>query len=152
MIKSLQELDSFAEQFLKLIEPDSIVLLSGDLGAGKTTFVQFCGKKMQVKAAITSPTFNLLNQYRALLRDKNVVLFHLDLYRLKGNDNAIDLDFTSLAKGEHFVTFIEWPEKVKVDWSILSKNIINLQINVIWPEKEQPDVASLAREIKLEVN
>ena len=87
-----------------LVDGDLIVL-SGDLGAGKTCFTQGLGAGLGIKQRITSPTFTLANAYEGRLG-----LNHLDVYRLNGVDEALDLDLAELA--ERGVTVIEWGEKL----------------------------------------
>lgn len=109
-IDNLAELEQLAADFLKEISLPATVLLSGDLGAGKTAFVQVCARQLQVKESVTSPTFNLLNSYKALWQHEPVSLLHYDLYRLKKDAPVEDLFYNDL--GENTISFIEWPERL----------------------------------------
>ena len=84
----------------KLLKPDSIICLNGDLAAGKTTFTKGIGKALGVKRVINSPTFTLLKIYEG-----DLTLYHIDAYRLAENDADLGFD-------EYFdlggVTVIEW--------------------------------------------
>lgn len=82
-----------------------LIVLTGDLGAGKTCFTQGLGAALQVEDRITSPTFTLVSHYDGRLR-----LNHLDVYRLDGPDETLDLDLPELA--EDGVTVIEWGERI----------------------------------------
>lgn len=82
-----------------------LLVLSGDLGAGKTCFTQGLGAGLDVEDRITSPTFTLVSTYDGRLR-----LNHLDVYRLDGPGDALDLDLPELA--EDGVTVIEWGERI----------------------------------------
>ena len=88
------------------VSPGSVLALSGDLGAGKTTFVQGLAQGLGIDVPIQSPTFVYLNCYEGRLP-----LFHFDLYRMKGAD-----DFFALGFDEYFevggVCAIEWPERI----------------------------------------
>lgn len=97
---------SFGKHLATLLPPDSILALFGDLGAGKTTFVQGLSTGLKIHSPIQSPTFNYLNIYEGTLP-----LYHFDLYRLKDHN-----DFFSLGFEEYFekqgITAIEWPERI----------------------------------------
>ena len=86
-----------------LLPNGSVVLLMGDLGAGKTTLVRGVAEALGIEEKITSPTFNIMKIY---FKGKRV-LIHIDAYRLEDNDSDIGLDeFIGTDKG---LTFIEWP-------------------------------------------
>ena len=82
-----------------------LVALTGDLAAGKTCFTQGLGTALGVDEPITSPTFTLANRHRGRL-----VLHHLDVYRLAGEADAIDLDLDELL--ETGVVVVEWAERI----------------------------------------
>jgi tRNA threonylcarbamoyladenosine biosynthesis protein TsaE len=91
-----------------LLQTGDVVCLSGDLGAGKTTFVQGIAKGWGSIDSVSSPTFVLVNVYR---RQDGVSLSHLDAYRLESADEAEDLDLLPLM--ENGPVLIEWPERIK---------------------------------------
>ncbi|MCL2229074.1 MAG: tRNA (adenosine(37)-N6)-threonylcarbamoyltransferase complex ATPase subunit type 1 TsaE [Firmicutes bacterium] len=103
-----------------------VVLLHGEMGAGKTTFVQGVLKLLGVKDAVTSPTFTIINQYE--VGDQN--FFHADLYRIKDQSELLNTDFFEILGGKN-VFFVEWPYN-NVDKKVY-KNIdaINIKIEVI---------------------
>ena len=88
-----------------LLQPQDVVCLIGDLGAGKTTFVQGLAAGWGSLDPVSSPTFVIVNLYRRL--DKRQ-LFHLDAYRLSGPAEAADLDLDAMLEGGSLV--IEWAD------------------------------------------
>jgi tRNA threonylcarbamoyladenosine biosynthesis protein TsaE len=88
-----------------LLHPGDVVCLIGDLGAGKTTFVQGLAAGWGSLDPVSSPTFVIVNLYRRL--DKQL-LYHLDAYRLSGPAEAVDLDLDAMLEGGSLV--IEWAD------------------------------------------
>lgn len=82
-----------------------VIGLSGELGSGKTTFVQGFAKALGVKTKVISPTFVLMKKY------KNI--FHIDAYRIKNPKEILDLGWKDLIKNPENIILIEWPEKIK---------------------------------------
>lgn len=87
-----------------LLEAGDVLLLAGDLGAGKTTFTKGIGKALGIKRTINSPTFTIVKEYNGTLD-----LYHLDLYRLDGLGNDFDLEDYFTRDG---VVVCEWPNNV----------------------------------------
>src|SRR5690606_621880 len=105
--RSVEETRALAAALAELARPGDIVVLAGDLGAGKTAFAQGFGAELGVAERMTSPTFTLVNQYR----DGRPALNHLDVYRLAGSDEVFDLGLTELLD-EGGVTLIEWGDTI----------------------------------------
>jgi len=108
--KSSKQTLQLGEKVGKNISQGVSIALKGELGAGKTTFVQGLAKGLGVseKYYITSPTFNIINEYPAPL----FTLCHLDLYRLGSADELEDIGFDDLV-GENHIIIVEWPEILK---------------------------------------
>ncbi len=106
-IKDLSETESAARRLAKALSPGDVVILSGDLGAGKTAFVRCLAYALGVPedVPITSPTFALVHEYE----EAAPPLVHADLYRLGHPDELIEL---GLGRIEGAVTFLEWGERL----------------------------------------
>ncbi|NOX33002.1 MAG: tRNA (adenosine(37)-N6)-threonylcarbamoyltransferase complex ATPase subunit type 1 TsaE [Deltaproteobacteria bacterium] len=93
--------------FGKKITQGISIALKGELGAGKTTFVKGLARGLGVseKYYITSPTFNIINEYPAF----SFTLYHLDLYRLGSSDELEAIGFDDLIGGNHIIV-VEWPD------------------------------------------
>ncbi len=93
-----------ARSFLPRLSPGDVVCLEGDLGAGKTTFVQALAAAAGVERPVTSPTFCLVSEYAA----RDWPLVHMDLYRLSGPDDVLDIGWEDFVS-RNAVIFAEWP-------------------------------------------
>ena len=106
-LPSLDQIDKAADEFLKAVGNIRVIAFSGELGAGKTTFIQALCRKLGVTGEVSSPTFSLVNEY--FTQDGSSV-FHFDLYRIEEPEELFDLGYE-----EYFFSgdrcFIEWPEK-----------------------------------------
>lgn len=104
--KSAEETRNLAAKIMLNLRPGDVVLLTGDLGAGKTTFVGGALASLGYKDHVISPTFNILKCYFEV--SPNV--FHIDAYRLE--DQNIDIGLDEYIEGNG-VTFIEWPKFIE---------------------------------------
>jgi tRNA threonylcarbamoyladenosine biosynthesis protein TsaE len=108
------QLRQIAHELSQSLQPGSVIALRGDLGAGKTTFVQHLADALGVAGAVTSPTFTLQKQYQT---DKEVILHHFDWYRLERAEEIVQLGVADLwQNGDNgqrpaTITVIEWPER-----------------------------------------
>lgn len=108
---SPQETEKFGIKLSQKLRGGDIVLLSGDLGAGKTSMVKGIAKGFGIKNEITSPTFTLMNIYD--IKDKKInTLVHIDTYRLKHEKELIEIGVEDYLGKENTVCLIEWPEKI----------------------------------------
>src|SRR5699024_8969049 len=99
-INNIEETEQLAEKLATLISGGTVILLAGNLGAGKTTFTQFVGSALGVRRRMSSPTFNIIKSYNA----GNFIVHHMDCYRLENSDE--DLGFDEYFN-EHDVSIIE---------------------------------------------
>lgn len=107
VIAGLAGLQDAAENFLGIIGDIPVLAFSGEMGAGKTTFIQALCKVLGVQVDVNSPTFSLVNEYFTANGES---LFHFDLYRIEDAEELFDMGYE-----EYFYSgkrcFIEWPEK-----------------------------------------
>lgn len=102
---SKEETIKLGEYVSKLFKVGDIILLTGDLGAGKTTFTQGVANGLDIKEKVISPTFNILKCYF----NNKLNLYHIDAYRLE--DNKSDIGLEEFIEGDG-VCLIEWPNYI----------------------------------------
>jgi tRNA threonylcarbamoyladenosine biosynthesis protein TsaE len=143
--KSVEETEEIAKIFIndfilpeKSREKAFVVGLYGDLGAGKTTFMKYLAKNLDVKETIQSPTFVIMKKYdlsveKTGLRDTSkeeskkkesdlsylvprtsyCYLYHIDAYRIESNDEMLKLGWNEIISNPKNIIFVEWPEIIK---------------------------------------
>jgi len=137
-----------AKNFSKIIKKGDVVFFHGEIGVGKTTFIRYLINYLQVKnhlnpTEITSPTFNLVNEY-----DVGVfIIQHYDLYRLTNSDETRNIGL--LENQKEILTLIEWPEKIN--------NKINNKIDLFFEYAENMNkrflsIKGLSKEKLNEIN
>ena len=120
-LSSEKKTEEFASKFLKKIKPGCSVFLYGEIGVGKTTFIRYLINEFQKIneleiTEVTSPTFNLLNEYQI----NELKINHYDLFRLKSAEEIKNLDLFEDSKNT--ITLIEWPQIIKEK----PKNLVEL--------------------------
>lgn len=110
---------SIASQLAELLEPGDVLTLSGDLGAGKTTFAQGLAEGLGVADQVNSPTFTLIREYEG-----RIPLYHMDVYRLGEQAAAEDLGIDEYLYGDG-VSVIEWAEYIE---SLLPEDYLQIMI------------------------
>jgi len=117
--KNIKETTELAKIFYQKILKESIknkgatvIGLSGDLGAGKTTFTQMVAKHLGIKNKISSPTFVIIKKYPLKKMKNYKFMFHLDAYRLKNEKELLHLGWEEIINKKEHLVFIEWPENV----------------------------------------
>ena len=117
---SADETVELGKKIGKNLIPGDVILLTGDLSAGKTTITKGIGASLGVKRVINSPTFTIVKEYNG-----DCPLYHLDLYRLDGLNNDFDLEEYIESDG---VCVIEWPFQVS---EILPKEYLEIKLERI---------------------
>jgi tRNA threonylcarbamoyladenosine biosynthesis protein TsaE len=104
-----------------------VITLTGDLGAGKTTFVQQVGAQLGVSETIVSPTFTIMKRYQ-VENNRFEQLIHIDAYRIEQEDEVLPLGLPALIKEPASIVCIEWPEKIPS--AILDQAVaVSIEIN-----------------------
>ncbi|WP_159564534.1 tRNA (adenosine(37)-N6)-threonylcarbamoyltransferase complex ATPase subunit type 1 TsaE [Streptococcus halichoeri] len=119
------ELIALGAKLGRLLKAGDVLILSGDLGAGKTTFTKGLAKGLAIEQMIKSPTYTIVREYQGRLP-----LFHLDVYRIGNDPDSIDLDDFLYGDG---VTVIEWGELL--DQSLFS-DVVTIELRIV-PEGRQ---------------
>ena len=120
-LSSERETEELASTFLKKIKPGCFIFLYGEIGVGKTTFIRYLINQFQKLnkleiTEVTSPTFNLLNEYQI----NDFKINHYDLFRLKSTEEIKNLDL--FEDNKNTITLVEWPQIIKEK----PKNLIEL--------------------------
>lgn len=118
-INSAEQMQALGAALGKTAQPHDLLLLNGDLGAGKTTMTQGLGRALGIRRPVKSPTFTIVREYR----EAKMPLFHMDFYRLE-NDDLSSIDLNGYL-GEPGLVVIEWPQLIMKD---LPKDYLQLTI------------------------
>lgn len=143
--QSFQETQEIGKELSKNLIPGQIICLSGELGTGKTTFVQGILKGLKVRGPYTSPTFLIMKQYKKENTRHNLptnkqekqnsnklqTLYHIDAYRINEKD-ILNLGWEEIISQPGNLIVVEWAERIK---KIIPENA--QWINFYWEEKEK---------------
>jgi tRNA threonylcarbamoyladenosine biosynthesis protein TsaE len=102
-------LEELASRVAQVLGPGDVVVLSGEVGVGKTTFVRAAARSLGVTERVTSPTYQLARSYEGLKDGRRVIVNHMDLYRLEGIEERDVLELEDYLEPDA-VTFIEWAD------------------------------------------
>lgn len=125
-ILSFEELNRLASKLGEIVEENTVIALIGDLGTGKTTFVQTFAKSLGVTENLKSPTFNYYLEYRS----GRMPLFHFDVYRLSEAEEVYEVGYEDCINGDG-VVLIEWADIIK---SELPKEYIEIKL---WYDEDE---------------
>ncbi len=118
IVHSVEETYALASRIADELEGGEVILLNGDLGAGKTTFTKGLAKALGVEEEVTSPTFTILNTYDS----GRIKLNHLDMYRVENSDELAELGIED-CMDEESVTVIEWNKYERFDGKVIKIDI-----------------------------
>jgi len=119
--RSPAETQAIGERLARELPPDSVIALEGDLGVGKTTFVQGMARGLGIHRPITSPTFNIYSIYRG-----DRMLVHLDAYRLENATSAEELLIEDFLQPPYCLV-VEWPSRIAA-WLPVGTRMLELSI------------------------
>lgn len=124
VIKSLEDIDRAAEEFLREIGDRKLIAFYAPMGAGKTTFITAICRRLSVKEdAVSSPTFAIVNEYRTLSGES---VFHFDFYRITKDSEALDIGFYDYIDSG-CLCLMEWPENIE---DLLPDETLRVRITV----------------------
>ncbi len=98
-------------EFAKKIKRGAIIALYGTLGSGKTEFIKGIAQFFEVDEIVTSPTFTIINQYNGYLDGEEILIYHIDLYRIKSAQELAEIGFSECLSSPESIKLIEWSEK-----------------------------------------
>lgn len=105
--QSPEQTQCLGQAFGRRLQPGDIVAFYGGLGAGKTAFIRGLAQGLEIREAVTSPTYTVVNEYES----GRIALYHFDMYRLSGEDDLFDIGWEDyLQRGG--ICAVEWSEKV----------------------------------------
>ena len=119
----LDSLDNIAAQILAHNPDARVMAISGQMGAGKTTFIQAVCRQLSVDDSVTSPTFSIVNEY---ITTDGKPVYHFDLYRLRKLSELLDIGYEDYFYSGNYC-FIEWPE---VAGQLIPEHCLTISISI----------------------
>ncbi len=131
--KSPEETKNLGKEVGKLAKPGDLLAFYGELGAGKTCFIQGISRGLKVKDYVTSPSFTIVNEYQG-----KIPIYHFDLFRLN-TEEILELGYEEYFYGEG-LTVIEWAEKIE---QLLPKE--HLKIKIKFKDRYQRTISFISQ-------
>jgi tRNA threonylcarbamoyladenosine biosynthesis protein TsaE len=128
--ESAAETATIGEALATCLRDGDVVLLHGDLGAGKTTLAKGIATALGIEDVVSSPSFALVNEYDAGLATTVTRLYHLDLYRLQSEHDLASIGFDDFMAPADGVTLVEWPERAA---TALPERYLLVEIETVRP-------------------
>ena len=124
---TLTDLPAAARWLLAQLDGRAVVLLEGEMGAGKTTFVRAVAAVLGVRDHVSSPTYGLVHEYRTAAGSP---LYHFDFYRLRSAQEALDLGIFDYLDAPGALSLIEWPERLGALRTQIAASALTLTLTV----------------------
>lgn len=121
---SLEELEIFAKEFWQEVKSPSVFAFHGPMGAGKTTIIESLCRERGVRSHMSSPTFSIINEYAYEADGEEKIIYHIDLYRLKSEEEAIQAGVEDCIYSGA-TCFVEWPGKAE---GLFDENTIHVHV------------------------
>jgi len=134
----IAEIPIIAAELSEVITRFNVVTFSGNLGAGKTTIIKTLCQLWGVEDAVSSPTFALVNQYKCKTENRGKFIYHIDLYRVKDEEEAYDAGIEDNLYSGH-LCLVEWPEMAL---GIIPDGALKVEITYISPDQRHIQVVS----------
>ena len=132
--KSPEETKNLGKEVSKLTKPGDLLAFYGELGVGKTCFIQGISQGLKVKDYVTSPSFTIINEYQG-----KIPIYHFDLFRLDNAEEILELGYKEYFYGEG-LTVIEWAEKIE---QLLPKE--HLEIEIKFKDRYQRTISFISQ-------
>ncbi len=124
IIFGIDELKSVVQRVWQENKQYKVWLFFANMGSGKTTFINALCKYLEIEDVSSSPTFSIINEYKSNVVD---TVYHLDLYRLKDAEDAIDAGVEDILYSKNYC-FVEWPEKAL---DLMPNDTLNITIELM---------------------
>lgn len=136
-IVTLDNMESTAKAFWKIAGSQPVVAFHGTVGAGKTTFIHALCDAKKVRDVVSSPTFSIINEYIFIENELEKKIYHIDLYRLKDEEEAVQAGVEDCFYSDH-ICLVEWPEKAG---SLLPGDTLHVYISAVDPKTRRIQIA-----------
>ena len=136
---TLGNIESAAHQLWQYADQYRVFAFSGEMGAGKTTFIHALCDFLGVEDAVSSPTFALINEYYFSVKGEEKKIYHMDWYRLRSTEEGINAGIEDCLNDRSAYCFVEWPENAR---ELLPSKYIWLSIQETAPGERQMGIIS----------
>ncbi len=134
----IAEMHIVAAELAEIINQFKVITFSGNLGAGKTSLIKILCELWGVQETVSSPTYTLVNQYNAGQEKTGQIIYHIDLYRVKDEEEAFDAGIEDHLYSGH-LCLVEWPEKAM---RIIPTGALSVEISYVSDEQRHIRVIS----------
>lgn len=125
--KSIEETKNIGFNFAKMLNKGDIIAFYGNLGVGKTEFIRGICNYFNINYGVSSPTYTIINEYIGKSKEEELTIYHLDLYRIKKQEELINIGYYDYVFQDSAITLIEWAEN---SYDELPENHIKIKINI----------------------